>query len=128
LKLKTSRNTLPKNIAIIYRAIAMQDLATSRCDCICLILHYCLRSFVSYDAASISFLLRYERMIGMNDKLLTTAEVSKRTGWSLVKTQRLCSSGRLPAVNTSTGVRACYHVREEDLERFLTPKQPELQK
>lgn len=53
--------------------------------------------------------------------LLSTGDIARRLGWSIVKVRTLCESGRLPAVNTSTGDRPRWHVRESDLEHFLTP-------
>lgn len=52
---------------------------------------------------------------------LKTRDVKARTGWSLQKIQQLIKTGKLPAINSSTGTRAVYEIREEDLERFLTP-------
>ncbi len=54
--------------------------------------------------------------------LLTIKEVRKRTGFSELKIRSLIKSGRLLAVDTSTGERACWRIREEDLLEFLTPK------
>jgi hypothetical protein len=53
--------------------------------------------------------------------MLKTRDVKARTGWSMQKIQQLIKSGRLPAINSSTGSRPVYEVREEDLDSLLTP-------
>lgn len=53
--------------------------------------------------------------------LLTTRDVSRRTGWSVAKVRQLIESGKLPAINTSTGNRPRWSIRQSDLEAFLTP-------
>lgn len=58
-------------------------------------------------------------------KRLTVREVAQREGWTIAKVQRLCASGRLPAINTSPGPLPRYEIYQEDLDRFVTPKQPQ---
>lgn len=53
--------------------------------------------------------------------LLTVKQVSERTGFSTLKVRSLIHSGRLLAVDTSPGAKACWRIREEDLTNFLTP-------
>ena len=54
-------------------------------------------------------------------KPLTTGDIRKLTGWSLIKIRSLIDSGKLPAVNTSTGDRPFYHVPAEAWEKFINP-------
>lgn len=61
-------------------------------------------------------------MIRATEKpFLTTGEVAAELGWTIQKVRALCESGRLPAVNTSTGKRPRWTIRRVDLEAFLTP-------
>ena len=54
--------------------------------------------------------------------VLNTREVAKLTGFSMQKVQLLIRSGRIPAVNTSTGdQKPRWMVRLQDLEAYLTP-------
>lgn len=60
-------------------------------------------------------------MPNLDMALLTTGDVARRTGWTIGKVRALCESGKLPAVDTSTGKRPRWSIREIDLEAFLTP-------
>lgn len=51
--------------------------------------------------------------------MLTTKQVAVRTGWSVDKVRRLINSGKLKAVDTSSGQRPTFEIAESDLERFL---------
>ena len=57
----------------------------------------------------------------MRRRMLTTGQVAQQTGWTIAKVRALCESGRLPAVNTSTGKRPRWSIPEHSLEEFLTP-------
>lgn len=52
-------------------------------------------------------------------RLLTTTEVQALTGWSILKVRALIKTGRLRAVDTSTGSRPFWQVMESDLAAFL---------
>lgn len=54
-------------------------------------------------------------------RILTTREVARLTGFSIQKVRLLIAAGRLPAANTSSGGRARWCVRREDLEKLLSP-------
>ena len=54
-------------------------------------------------------------------RLLSTSEVSRRTGWAIPKVRKLIEAGKLPAINTSPTDRPRWGIREEDLDAFLTP-------
>ncbi len=54
-------------------------------------------------------------------KILTTGDVARLTGWTIEKVRALCESGKLPAINTSTGKRPRWSIRECDLDAYLTP-------
>lgn len=53
---------------------------------------------------------------------LTTTEAAKIACIASQKIRVLCEQGKLPAVNTSTGIRTRWSIRRCDLEDFLTPK------
>lgn len=55
-------------------------------------------------------------------KVLSTNDVQKITGWSLVKIRTLIHQKKLVAINTSTGKRAMWGIPEESLRDFFTPK------
>lgn len=57
------------------------------------------------------------------DQFLNTRQVSRATGWSMEKVRQLIRTGKLPAIDTSTGERARWSIRVDDLERFLTPSE-----
>lgn len=61
------------------------------------------------------------RDIESNITLMSTGDVARQTGWSITKVRNLCESGRLPAINTGTGKRNVWEVRQRDLNAFLTP-------
>lgn len=61
----------------------------------------------------------------MPKRLLSTKEVSEITGWSREKVLGLIHSGRLAAVNTSTGVRPTWSISFKSLYSLLdAPKRP----
>ena len=55
-------------------------------------------------------------------KILSTSDVQKITGWSLVKIRTLIHQQKLVAINTSTGKRAMWGIPEESLREFFNPK------
>lgn len=57
------------------------------------------------------------------EKLLTTQQVAKITGWSTAKIRLLIRQGKLPAVNSSTGKRAHWGIPADQLYMFITPSE-----
>lgn len=57
----------------------------------------------------------------MANEILTTGDVARQTGWTIAKVRQLVESGKLPAVDTSTGKRPRWSIRQCDLDAFLTP-------
>ena len=57
----------------------------------------------------------------VTSEFLTTGEVAKITGFSILKVRMLVEQGKLPATNTSCGTRPRWTIRREDLEAFLSP-------
>lgn len=62
-----------------------------------------------------------------NRGLLKTSDVQKITGWSPLKVRGLIESGKLKAINTSTGKRPLWEILPESLEAFLNPNGSEPQ-
>jgi excisionase family DNA binding protein len=58
-------------------------------------------------------------------QLLTTTEVQRRTGWSLPKIRALIESGKLPAINTSTGKRPFWQILDDALDACLRGETPQ---
>lgn len=56
---------------------------------------------------------------------LTTGDVARLTGWHISKVRALCEQGRLPATDTSAGIKVRWTIRRCDLDRFLTPPDDE---
>ena len=53
--------------------------------------------------------------------LLTVRDIALELFISVQKVRRLIRTGRLPAINTSTGKRPSYLVHREHLQAFLKP-------
>lgn len=51
-----------------------------------------------------------------------TTELAKRLKTSLQKAQELCRTGKIAAVNISTGKRASWVISEEAFHDFVNPK------
>jgi hypothetical protein len=51
-----------------------------------------------------------------------TPELARRLGTSLNKAQELCRTGKIAAVNLSTGKRASWVISEEAYADFVNPK------
>jgi excisionase family DNA binding protein len=64
----------------------------------------------------------------IQSKLLTPKEVSNITSWSLQKIRQLIHAKKLPAINTSTGKRPTFLIREIDLQLMLTPTEVDCDK
>ena len=60
-------------------------------------------------------------------KLLTVKEVHQQTGLSEVKIRSLIAAKKLPAIDTSTGKRPTYLIRQIDLDIMLTPAEVDCQ-
>jgi len=55
--------------------------------------------------------------------VLSTADIRRETGWTLNRIRSLIASGKLRAVNVSSGdERARYAIRREDWLEFIEPK------
>ena len=54
--------------------------------------------------------------------VLSTADIRRETGWTLNRVRALIASGKLPAVNVSSGnERPRYAIRREDWLAFIQP-------
>jgi hypothetical protein len=56
--------------------------------------------------------------------VLSTADIRRETGWTLNRIRTLIASGKLPAVNVSSGnERPMYAIRREDWLAFIQPSE-----
>ena len=88
----------------------------------------CIQDCDVRDGCQVGSFFRLLYTLGADMKYLSITDVSKQTGWCLAKIRALIRNGKLLAVNTSVGERPTYEIRDDDLNKLLTPIHPETSK